>query len=276
VSTGDGALISDADIETFWRDGVVCLRGVVPQDWLAMIEAPVEATLTSGGAADLGVLAGPGESGGTGRFAAGVDHWRTDDGFRAFAAESPLPALAATLLRSGHVWLYEDSVLVKEPGSTLRTQMHTDASYFHADGENMCTFWAPLDATDAANGTLTFVAGSHRWERDFRPNLFVTTEPLAGTEGEVVPDVLADPDLADSIVSFDLAPGDVTVHHARTLHGAPANGSADRRRRALSVRYCGDGVTWQPRPGVPLNEHQRALAAGDLLGPPACLPVWPR
>lgn len=273
VSVGERAAISDEDVEAFWRDGVVCLRGVVPADWLARIEAPVEATLTSGDAADLGVLAEPGQ---TGTFAAGVDHWRADDDFRAFAAESPLPALAAQLLRSEQVWLYEDSVLVKEPGSTLRTQMHTDASYFHADGEAMCTFWVPLDATDQANGTLTFVTGSHRWERDFRPNLFVTTEPLAGTDGEVVPDVLADPALADSIVSFDLLPGDLTVHHARTLHGAPANGSADRRRRALSVRYCGDGVTWQPRPGVPLNQHQAQLHAGGPLGPPACLPVWPR
>jgi ectoine hydroxylase-related dioxygenase (phytanoyl-CoA dioxygenase family) len=266
-------VVSDEDVATFWRDGVVCLRGVVPDEWLARMDAPVEATLRSDGATDLSVLADPGE---TGTFSAGVDHWRVDDDFRAFAVESPLPALAAALLRSEQAWLYEDSLLVKEPGSTLRTQMHTDASYFHAHGEAMATFWVPFDATDQANGTLTFVAGSHRWAQDFRPNLFVTTEPIGGTEGEIVPDVLADPDLAGSILSFDLQPGDLTVHHARTLHGAPANGSTDRRRRALSVRYCGDGVTWQPRPGVPLSEHQTQLAAGDPLGPPACLQVWPR
>lgn len=264
--------ISEADISAFWHDGVVCLRGVVPPEWLQRVAAPVEATLTSGEAADLGALADPGEAG---RFSAGVDHWRTNDDFRAFAAESPLPALAARLLRSDRVWLYEDSVLVKEPGSALRTQMHTDASYFHADGEAMCTFWVPLDATDRSNGTLTFVAGSHRWQRDFRPNLFVTPEPIAGTEGEVVPDVLSDPDLADLILSFDLQPGDLTVHHARTIHGAPANGSADRRRRAVSVRYCGDGCTWRTRPGVPVNQYQREMPDGGPLGPPACLPVWP-
>ena len=266
--------LSDQDVEAFWRDGVVCLRGAVPAEWLRRIEGPVEATLTSGESADLGVLAGPG-AGGTGRFVAGTDHWRTSEDLRAFAARSPLPAIAADLLRSEHVWLYEDSVLVKEPGSALRTEFHTDAAYFHAAGDAMCTFWVPLDPTDQANGTLTFVAGSHRWERDFRPNLFVTTDPIPGTEGEIVPDVLADPALADQLLSFDLQPGDLTVHHARTLHGAPANGSADRRRRALSVRYCGDGVTWAPRPGVPLNVHHAALAPGAPLGMPACLPVWP-
>ncbi|MCB9372957.1 MAG: phytanoyl-CoA dioxygenase family protein [Microthrixaceae bacterium] len=266
-------MIADEDVEAFWRDGVVCLRDVVPAAWLARLEAPLEATLASGQAADLGVLAGPGEA--TGRFAAGTDHWRTSDDLRAFASESPLPGLAAALLRSEHVWLYEDSVLVKEPGSSLRTEFHTDAAYFHATGAAMGTFWVPLDPTDQANGTLRFVTGSHRWPKDFRPNLFVTTDPIPGTEGDVVPDVLADPDLAAAVVSFDLRPGDVTVHHARTLHGAPANTTADRRRRALSVRYCGDGVTWQPRPGLPLSEHQAALPAGGPLGPPACLPVWP-
>lgn len=271
----EGGVVDEADVEAFRRDGVVCLRGVVPADWLGRIEGPVDATVSSGESADLGVLAAPG-TGGSGRFVAGTDHWRTSDDLRAFAAESPLPAIAAALLRSDHVWLYEDSVLVKEPGSSLRTEFHTDAAYFHAAGDAMCTFWVPLDPTDEANGTLRFVAGSHRWEQDFRPNLFVTTDPIPGTEGDVVPDVLADPELAERIVSFDLQPGDLTVHHARTLHGAPANATADRRRRALSVRYCGDGVTWQPRPGVPLNEHHAALAPGDPLGMPACLPVWPR
>ncbi|HMQ26385.1 MAG TPA: phytanoyl-CoA dioxygenase family protein, partial [Acidimicrobiales bacterium] len=169
-------MVDEGDVEAFWRDGVVCLRDAVPPDWLARIEGPIESTLRSGEAADLGVLAAPG-TGGSGRFVAGTDHWRTSDDLRAFAAESPLPAIAAALLRSEHVWLYEDSVLVKEPGSSLRTEFHTDAAYFHAAGDAMCTFWVPLDATDEANGTLRFVAGSHRWEQDFRPNLFVTTEP---------------------------------------------------------------------------------------------------
>ena len=250
-------MIADGDVEAFWRDGVVCLRDVVPAAWLARLEAPLEATLASGQAADLGVLAGPGEA--TGRF----------------AAESPLPAIAADLLRSGHVWLYEDSVLVKEPGSSLRTEFHTDAAYFHATGAAMGTFWVPLDPTDQANGTLRFVAGSHRWPKDFRPNLFVTTDPIPGTEGDVVPDVLADPDLAAAVVSFDLRPGDVTVHHARTLHGAPANTTADRRRRALSVRYCGDDARYHMRKGVPPKAHHAQVREGDVLDHPDCPVVWP-
>ena len=267
-----GPTVSDEAVDAFWRDGFVCLRDVGPAEWRARLAGPLEAALTSGEAADLGGLAGPDQAG---LFSAGVDHWRTSEDFRAFAAESPLPRLAAGLLRSERVWLYEDSVLVKEPGSTLRTEMHTDASYFHAEGEAMATFWVPLDATDRSNGTLSFIRGSHRWARDFRPNLFVSPEPIPGTEGEVVPDVLADPAMAPLVASFDLQPGDLTVHHARTLHGAPANGSVGRRRRAVSVRYCGDGCLWRTRPGVPANPFQRAMVEGEPLGPPACRPVWP-
>ena len=34
--------ISAADIATFWRDGVVCLRGVIPQSWRDSVAEAVE------------------------------------------------------------------------------------------------------------------------------------------------------------------------------------------------------------------------------------------
>lgn len=57
-----------------------------------------------------------------------------------------------------------------------------------------------------------------------------------------VPDVLADAELATLLASFEVEPGGVVVHHYRTLHGAPGNTSVSRRRRAISVRYCGDDI----------------------------------
>ena len=40
-------LVSDADIETFWRDGVVCLREVIPQSWRDSVAEAVEDWLHS-------------------------------------------------------------------------------------------------------------------------------------------------------------------------------------------------------------------------------------
>jgi len=131
--------------------------------------------------------------------------------------------------------------------------------------------WVPLDAVDDENGAVQYVRGSHRDRTAFRPNLFVTTQPLPDTVGEEVPDHTGDP----AIVQFDTEPGDVVVHHARTIHGAHANRSADRRRRAVSVRYAGDDTVFRIKAGAPQKAHHAELVEGAPLSEPACPQVWP-
>lgn len=261
--------IGDAEVEAFERDGVVCLRGVLPQAWLERMAAPLERELCGARSADLTEMArGLAQGGGAspepaGRFRAGTDHWRHDADFRAFACASPLPAIAARLMRSATVRLYEDSLLVKEPGTAEVTAFHQDMGYFHFDGERACTFWCPLDPVDASSGAVRYVRGSHLSGTLYRPNLFVTRREIPGAEGAPLPDVEGRPAEHD-LVSFELAPGDVAVHHARTLHGAPGNRSA-RRRRAISVRYVGDAARYRPRPGSPVKPACAHLAEGDAL-----------
>lgn len=275
------------EVATFARDGVVILPAILDPALVAAMDAPVERALSSRTMADLGALAGAtsaperaeGEAASSatppvGTFSGGIDHWRSDDDFRRFACASPLPAIAAALLGSERVWLYEDSVLVKEPGTPFRTEFHTDAGYFHVRGDQACTFWVPLDPASPETGSVEYVTGSHRWQREFRPNLFTIADPIPGTEGETVPDVLGDPALARRLVGFSVEPGDVVVHHYRTLHGAPGNASATTRRRAISVRYCGDDIRYHLRPGAPRKPHHAAVAEGDPLGGPDCPQVW--
>ena len=274
---------SREQVETFWVDGVVCLRGVLPADWLARLEVAVEDVLAARDGTDLSAMAARIDAGGgavlrdapaadsatpRGRFFAGTDHWRRHATFRAFALDSPLPALVAALLRSSSVSLYEDSLLVKEPGTAERTAFHQDMAYFHVTGTQVCTTWCPLDRVSAETGAVQYVRGSHRWERDFQPNFFVSTATIPGTLGEAVPDVAADPERYQ-LLSFETAPGDVVVHHARTIHGAPGNASATRRRRAVSVRYCGDDVRFHRRPGAPLKPWQEDAREGAPLDPVA-------
>lgn len=262
----------DADAaDRFATDGVVWLRGALDPHEVAAMAEPVERALRGPETADLGALTGRAGA----AFAAGVDHWRNDPDFDRFARQSRLPEIAAALLGSKRVWLYEDSVLVKEPGAPFATEFHTDAGYFHVSGTQACTFWVPLDAADAETGAVQYVRGSHRWDEDFRPNLFSIPDPIPGTQGSVVPDVLGDPELAARLVSFDVEPGDVVVHHYRTLHGAPANTSVTRRRRAISVRYCGDDIRYRLRPGVPRKQHHDLVRDGDALGGEDCPQVWP-
>jgi len=259
--------VTDDEVARFAEAGVVHLVGILDPRLLEAMADPLERVLAGPEVADLGAMLGsPGPT-----FAAGTDHFRHHDEFQDYACRSPLPEVAASLLGSDRVWLVEDSVLVKEPGSTQRTQFHTDLGYFHLSGRQICTTWAPLDPAGPENGMVEYLPGSHLWPDDYRPNLFVDPEPLPGTLGTVVPEIVGDAALAGQLVTFDVVPGDVVVHHARTLHGAPPN-SSSVRRRAISVRYAGDDVRHLRKPGVPVSAWQAtAIDHHELAGP-----GWPQ
>jgi ectoine hydroxylase-related dioxygenase (phytanoyl-CoA dioxygenase family) len=114
--------------------------------------------------------------------------------------------------------------------------------------------------------------GSHRSDEVYRPNLFVSTMPIPGTEGALVPDV--DALGSAEVLTFATEPGDVVVHHARTLHAAGGNRSAATRRRAISVRYCGDDARVLRRTGAPLKDYQHTVVDGAVLDSPDCPVVW--
>lgn len=272
--------VTQAEVETFWQDGVVLLRGILDTDWLDALAGPLEQTISQGESVNLGTMASGSVSDSDSNpdapaFSAGTDHWRHDPTFLAFATTSPLAPIAATLLNSEQIWLWEDSVLVKEAGSPFVTKFHTDASYFNLEGNQVCTMWIPLDAATPSSGVVSWVHGSHRDPVEYRPNMFVTDEPIPGTEGESIPDVLGRPELSSRLISFDLEPGDLTVHHARTLHGSPAN-TSKVRRRAVSMRYFGDDARFRRKPGLMVRPAMSALSDGDPLGPPDCPLAWPR
>ncbi|MEZ5144524.1 MAG: phytanoyl-CoA dioxygenase family protein [Acidimicrobiales bacterium] len=284
--------VTEDEVAAFARDGVVHLPAILDLDALDAMGRAVDGLIERGELADLtemgAGLAAAGEpvlgddrhgdrdGAPAGRFVSGIDHWLVHDEFAGFACRGPLPAIVAALLRSATVQLWEDSVLVKEPGTREATAWHTDLAYFDVTGHQLCTTWVPLDPASADTGAMRFVAGSHRWAEDFRPNLFVSTTTIPGTEGVEVPDVDAMAAAGEvEVRCFDVAVGDLTVHHARTLHAAGPNRSATTRRRAISVRYCGDDARYHRRPGVPHKPHHATLAEGEPLSPRVCPVVWP-
>jgi ectoine hydroxylase-related dioxygenase (phytanoyl-CoA dioxygenase family) len=277
--------VTQDEIDTFWRDGVVCLRNIVPPQWIDHMSSAVEEWLASpacldftkfgsevaqAAGADVMVDAGTRR----GHFYSGQDHWKTMPAFRALATRSPLVEISARLLKAGRLNLYEDSILVKEPGTLEKTVFHQDISYFHVEGHQICTTWLPLDPVTVETGGLKFIRGSHLWKAKYRPNFFITELQIPDTEGETVPDFHKDK-RNQEIVSFSTEPGDMTVHHARTIHGADGNASTAIRRRAISIRYCGDDARYHLRKGVPRKPHHELIAEGDMLDHADCPVVWP-
>jgi ectoine hydroxylase-related dioxygenase (phytanoyl-CoA dioxygenase family) len=278
MSVASSALrdVTDEEVAAFWRDGVVCLRGILPQTCLDRLEVGVERYLNSEtrfSLSDMGVELGVASRKPKAHFIGGQDQWKIDEDCKYFACDSPLPAIAARLMKATRLNLYEDSILVKEPGALEKTVFHQDLAYFHVDGLQVCTTWTPIDPVTRDTGALQFIRGSHLWKKSYRPNYFVTLMPLPDTEGEDVPDFHADRRDAE-ILCYDLNPGDLTVHHALTLHGADGNSSNTMRRRAMSVRYCGDDARYRLRRGAPRKPHHELVQTGDPLDHPDCPRVW--
>ena len=280
--SNNAGLVEEINIEKFWKDGFVVLENAIEPNYVLSMENAIGRILDEDGTdlSELGSLITPettltdkdiSASQKVGRFIAGTDHWVNDRDFKDFACNSAIPWIVAQILRSESLWLYEDSVLVKEPNTAEETAFHKDLSYFHVSGEQVCTVWVPLDFASPDTGAIRFVKGSHEDKTTYKPNWFVSDEPLPNTEGKRVPPVAS-----EDIVAPTLSVGDISIHHARTLHGASANRSVSQSRRAISIRYCGDDARYHLRRGAPLKPHHKTITEGDILTHEYCPKVWPK
>ena len=66
---------------------------------------------------------------------------------------------------------------------------------------------------------------------------------------ENIPDIDSNKDNYD-IISWDVKPGDIILHHPLTLHSSSGNLSSVKRRRGLALRYVGEDVVWDARKGT--------------------------
>ncbi|MEM7192848.1 MAG: phytanoyl-CoA dioxygenase family protein [Pseudomonadota bacterium] len=185
------------------------------------------------------------------------------DSYRRFCVSGALPEVAGQLLRSKSVRFFGDQVFVKEPNTPGKTAFHQDATYFEIEGEQCCVMWVPADPVTLENGAMMYVRGSHKDGTLYKPNVFISQAPLPGSEGADLPDIENHLDDYD-IIHFDVEPGDVLVHHYRTIHGTGGNQSRYQVRRAASIRYCGDDIRFKERPWAPPQlHHTTRLNSGD-------------
>jgi len=233
-------LITDADIATFQRDGVVLVRGLFKHQ-IELLRAGVERNM-----ADPGPFASENfKEGESGRFFDDYCNWSRIPEFEQAIAASPVAEVAAALMQSKTVQMFHDHVLVKEPGTSMATPWHQDGPYYFVEGRQTVSFWSPLDAVDEA--TLRCVAGSHRWEKEVLPTRWVSEADFFTDEGQYM--AVPDPDAEGmQVVEFPMQPGDALAFDFRTLHGARGNDSPNRRR-AFSLRLVGDDARYTERPG---------------------------
>jgi ectoine hydroxylase-related dioxygenase (phytanoyl-CoA dioxygenase family) len=254
-------------VREFELNGVVCLRGLIGEDWRRRLAAAIERDLAQPGPHTHNFRSNSGRFHGTSRLR------ESDADISDYVFNSPLPRLAAHFLNSRKINLLYDQIFVKEPGTEAPSPWHQDHGVWPIKGRKVMSFWVALDPVTLANGGLEWIAGSHGWGRIFQPRT------MGGRIYEPNPDFEPMPDIDGErqkyqIVSWDLQPGDALAFHSLTIHGAQGNKTASTRRRACSVRYTGDDVVYDPRPSTMNELVNPALKAGDPLDSDLFPVVW--
>ena len=252
--------IDDTACDAYAELGAVCLRGVFT-DWVELLRAGVERNHDQPGPYFSENVIDED----AGRFWDDYCNWQRIPEFHRFITESNAAQLAAQIMRSDSAQFFHDHVLVKEPNTPKPTPWHQDAPYYFADGTQTVSFWLPLDAVSKTE-TLRLVAGSNRWPGLVLPVKWLDDADFYGAENDqymTLPD-LDSADYSETVLEWEMQPGDAVLFDFRTVHGARGN-LQNQRRRAFSMRWVGDdghyreraGRTSPPYPGHDMSDGQR-------------------
>jgi len=189
-------------------------------------------------------------------------------------------------MQAEEIRFFYDQLLVKEPQTAEHTPLHQDLPYWPLRGQQIISIWAGFDPVTEEAGAVQYIKGSHLWGKFYAPATFGKTSNFADIYRKAGLEEMPDPDKLISegeMLHWDLTPGDVVVHHPLTLHFAPGNLTATGRRRGLALRYIGEDVTWDDRPGTFVTNPSLAktlpeinLADGELIHGDLFPVVWPR
>lgn len=133
-----------------------------------------------------------------------------------------------TDLLGPNVALQTSKLNTKAPGGGAAVEWHQDWAFYPHTNDDMLAFGIMLEDVAVENGPLMVIPESHKGPLLSHHNDGVFC-------GAVSPD---DPDFHfDKAVTLTGKAGDMTVHHARTLHGSAPNRS-DRARLILFFEAC--------------------------------------
>jgi non-heme Fe2+,alpha-ketoglutarate-dependent halogenase len=222
-SEGDSTMpkiLTREQIDTFWRDGCVFPIRVMSVDEAARVRARLEAFENSTG----GPLKGD------------LRH----------KSHLLFPWLDAVVHNDKIVDAIEDlygpdllcwttNFFIKEANNPAFVSWHQDSTYWGLDKPDVVTAWVALTASNKGNGAMGFIPGTHTSDQIPHRDTFARNNLL--TRGQ---EVAVDVDESKA-VTIELAPGEISLHHVRLVHGSPANPSNDRRI-GFAIRYIPTSV----------------------------------
>lgn len=193
--------------------------------------------------------------------------WRSEPRIRDYVFNPTLAGWASQLVGARAVRILEDNALWKAPRSGGELKWHQDYPYWPLAQPNAVTAWVALDDTDEDNGAMSVAIGSHLTGERL-PAAFGTGTPYLQDLRPPSVKPIEDPAAAGlEVETVRLRAGEVSFHSSLTWHGSGPN-TSDRQRRAVIIRYVGDGTIWLGSKRYEYNytDDEVGLAAGDPIG----------
>ena len=252
--------LTDEELTRFEDDGVIMVKGLLDQNWLDLAEQGVEEALANTS------FVGKFMSRKTSGYQMDVFAWKRIDALRDLIYYSPFARWAQLLMKTEEVRFFYDQIFVKEPGTDAPTPWHQDLVFWPLQGNQICSFWIPLDPVNAESSGLKYIKGSHKWSNRYKGISPDYNATMLNSDLEDVPDINADPGSYD-IIDWDMEPGDVLIFHPLTLHGSSGNKSRKQKRRALALRWLGDDVRYVPTSAsMPIAYSHTSKVHGPVSG----------
>ena len=240
--------VTEEERQALATDGVVIVRGVLPDEWIEPLRGAVDDLLAHpdylerGSTPESAAVMG-------GTMVNGFMGWMLNDVFEALATHSPASEIAKQLLPGQSVQYFYDQMFVKRPGVDSGTPWHRDRNYYAINGKDFVSIWVPFDPVLSHETALTYIKGSHLHEDvlDQSGNVIKGGHSPVGFFGEMD----SEPEGVDT-VSWDINIGDVVVHDLNTVHMGGFGRTNTALRRAVALRYLGDDIRFnESLPGIP-------------------------
>ena len=134
------------------------------------------------------------------------------------------------------ILIYGAEFFIKEASSPHIVSMHQDLTYWGLGAtDNLVTAWIALSEVNQESGCMQFVAGSHNHQILPHEDTFAENNLLS--RGQEIQVEVKEEEKTDIV----LTPGQVSLHHGRTIHGSGPN-SSDDRRIGFVIRYVNPTV----------------------------------
>ena len=129
-----------------------------------------------------------------------------------------------------NILCWGSSFFIKEPRNPGFVSWHQDSTYWGLDPADVITAWVAFSDSNAANGAMRVMPGTHKLDQVTHRDTFNADNLLSrGQEIEVEVD-------ERQARMLELRAGEMSLHQVRLIHGSDPNPS-DTRRIGFAIRY---------------------------------------